>query len=75
MNRYNLFDYEVEIDEVATKEWYANSHGWDCPCEDCKYFISLAKKRELPAVIFAIAITAFIYLIVCYRIKKSKSDE
>lgn len=51
MNRYNLFDYEVEIDEVATKKWYAKSHGWDCPCEDCKYFILLAKKRELPVII------------------------
>ena len=51
MNRYNLFDYEVEIDGVATKEWYANAHGWDCPCEDCKYFISLARKRELPVII------------------------
>ena len=51
MNKYNLFDYEVEIDEGATKEWYANSEGWDCPCEDCKHFISLAKKRELPAII------------------------
>lgn len=51
MNRYNLFGYEVEIDETATKEWYANAYGWDCPCEDCKHFISLAKKRELPAVI------------------------
>lgn len=50
MNRYNLFGYEVEIDETATKEWYANAHGWDCPCEDCKHFISLDKKRELPAV-------------------------
>lgn len=51
MNKYTLFDSEVEIDETATKEWYANSEGWDCPCEDCKHFISLAKKRELPAMI------------------------
>lgn len=47
----NLFGYEVEIDETATKEWYSNAGEWDCPCEDCKHFISLAKKRELPAVI------------------------
>lgn len=51
MKECNLFDYEVEIDETATKEWYANAHGWDCPCEDCKYFISLAKKKELPVII------------------------
>ena len=54
MLEYNLFDYEVEIDENATKEWYARSEGWDCPCEDCKHFISLAKKKELPVVILEI---------------------
>ena len=50
MNKNDLFGYEVEIDEKATKDWYANSKGWDCPCEDCNYFVSLAKQRKLPAI-------------------------
>ena len=50
MKKYDLFGYEVEIDEKATKDWYTNSEGWDCPCEDCKYFVSLAKQRKLPAI-------------------------
>ena len=50
MKKYNLFDYEVEINETASKDWYANSEGWNCPCEDCKHFVSLAKQGKIPTI-------------------------
>ncbi len=54
MKKYNLFGYQVEIDEVATREWYDNAHEWSCECGDCRHFVSLAKKRELPSDVIKI---------------------
>ena len=54
MKQFDLFGYEVLIDEVATKEWYDNAKEWGCDCGDCKYFVELAKKRELPAVVLGV---------------------
>ena len=28
--KMDLFGYQVEIDEVATKEWYNKAKEWDC---------------------------------------------
>ena len=49
MEEYNLFSFQVEIDEDATKEWYAEADEWGCECEDCRHFVALAKKRKLPS--------------------------
>ena len=51
MKEYNLFDYQIESDKQATKEWYNTFKGWRCDCEHCKNFLLLAKKRQLPAPI------------------------
>ena len=51
MKKHNLFGYDVEIDELPTKAWYDNADEWGCECEDCRHFISLAKKKELPSSI------------------------
>lgn len=51
MKEFDLFGFQVEIDEVATKEWYEKAHEWDCQCGDCRHFIVLAKKKELPSAV------------------------
>ena len=54
MKELSLFGYQVEIDELATKEWYDRADEWGCDCGDCRYFVALAKKRELPAVVLEV---------------------
>ena len=54
MKEYNLFGYQVEIDEAATKEWYDKADEWSCECGDCRHFVALAKKRELPESIIEV---------------------
>ena len=51
MKEYNLFSYQVEVDKKATKEWYSKFKGWRCDCEHCRYFLLLAKKKQLPTLI------------------------
>ena len=38
MKEYNLFGFQVEIDEDATKEWYDKADEWSCECGDCGHF-------------------------------------
>ena len=33
MKEFDLFGFQVEIDEVATKEWYEKADEWGCECE------------------------------------------
>ena len=54
MKEFDLYGFQVEIDEVATKEWYDNAKEWGCDCEECRYFVALAKKRNLPSVVLEI---------------------
>lgn len=51
MKEIDLFGFHVEIDEVATKGWYDNADEWSCECGDCRHFVALAKKRELPSAV------------------------
>ena len=51
LKEFNLFGFQVEIDEIATKEWYAKADEWGCECGDCRYFVALAKKRDLPSAV------------------------
>ncbi len=53
MYKKEYFEYEVEIDEKATSDWYAQSKGWACECGHCRNFIALAKARQLPAPVLA----------------------
>ena len=48
MKEFDLFGFQVEINEDATREWYEKADEWNCECEDCRHFIDLAKKKELP---------------------------
>jgi len=54
MKEFNLFGFQVEIDEVATKEWYDKANEWGCECGDCRHFVALAKKRKLPSAVIEI---------------------
>lgn len=54
MTEYNLFGYQVEIDETATRDWYRDSKGWDCECGHCRNFLALAKERRLPSEVLEI---------------------
>ena len=54
MKEFDLFGFQVEIDVTATKEWYDRADEWGCECGDCRYFVALAKKREIPSAILEI---------------------
>ena len=54
MKEFDLFGFQVEINEAVTKEWYDNAKEWSCDCGDCRYFVALAKKRELPLVVLEV---------------------
>ena len=54
MKELDLFGFQVEIDEAATKEWYDNADEWGCDCGDCRYFVALAKKREMHSVVLEV---------------------
>ena len=45
----DLFGFWVEIDEEATRAWYAQADEWGCECGDCRNFLTLARRRALPA--------------------------
>ena len=48
MLKYNLWGYEVEIDENATTAWYTTSNIWGCECGECRNFLALAQKKAFP---------------------------
>ena len=54
MKVFDLVGFQVEIDEVAIKEWYDKADEWNCECEDCRYFVALAKEKELPCAVLDI---------------------
>lgn len=51
MTKYNLFGFTVEIDEVNTRRWYVTADDWGCDCGDCRNFLALAHKRQLPSFV------------------------
>ena len=51
MAKQHLFGSMVEIDEVSTRRWYADAEEWGCDCGDCRNFLALAQKRQLPAFV------------------------
>ena len=32
MKEFDLFGFQVQIDEVATREWYEKADEWGCEC-------------------------------------------
>ena len=31
-NKFDLYGFQVEIDEAATKDWYDKADEWGCDC-------------------------------------------
>ena len=48
MTRFSWFGYEAEVDERATRDWYAQADEWGCQCGHCRNFLALARQRKLP---------------------------
>ena len=48
MTEFAWHGYTVEVDEPATRAWYAQAGGWSCTCGHCRNFLALAKERQLP---------------------------
>lgn len=46
--------YKVEVDEAATRNWYAQAEEWGCECGHCRNFLALARERRLPGEILDI---------------------
>ena len=51
MNEKQLYSVQVEVDEAATRDWYAQSEGWACDCGHCRNFLTLARERQLPTTV------------------------
>ena len=49
MRQYDLWNCCVEVDETATKNWYAGAETWGCECGHCRNFLTLARQKKLPA--------------------------
>ena len=54
MLKRNLWEFQVELDENATAEWYLTSEPWGCECDDCRNFLALSKHNKLPKGIYAL---------------------
>lgn len=48
MTRLTWEGYTLEVDEDATRNWYAQAEDWGCSCGHCRNFLALARQRELP---------------------------
>lgn len=51
MAKQHLFGSVVEVDEASTRCWYATAEEWGCDCGDCRNFLALAHRRQLPAFV------------------------
>lgn len=51
---YTFLDFQADVDEAATKSWYAESEGWSCSCGHCRNFLALARERKLPLPVLEI---------------------
>ena len=48
MTEFAWHGYTVEVDEPATRAWYAQAGDWSCTCGHCRNFLALARARKLP---------------------------
>lgn len=51
--KHHLFGFQADVDQAATRDWYARSAGWDCDCAHCRNFLSIAGRRALPSPVLA----------------------
>lgn len=49
MEKREICDYLVAFNECATRSWYEKSEEWGCDCGHCRNFVTLSRRRELPA--------------------------
>ena len=49
-----LIDSIVEINIEYTKSWYSKGSLWGCECRQCRNFLELASKKQLPQQILEI---------------------
>ena len=54
MTEFAWHGYTVEVDEPATRAWYAQAEEWSCTCGHCRNFLALAKERRLPEALLNI---------------------
>ena len=54
MIRRNFWNFEVEMDQEATSEWYSTNGPWGCACGDCQNFLKQARCNLLPAPVHAV---------------------
>ena len=54
MTHFSWYGSEVEVDEAATRDWYAQAEEWGCECGHCRNFLALARERRLPGEILEI---------------------
>lgn len=38
MTTFSWYGYTVEVDEQATRDWYAQAEDWGCTCGHCWSF-------------------------------------
>ena len=43
--RHTFFGFQTEVDEAATRRWYAQAEPWGCRCGPCRNFLALARER------------------------------
>lgn len=48
MAQYNFWGVPAQVDQAATKNWYAHAQPWDCTCGHCRNFSALAQTQMLP---------------------------
>ena len=46
---YTFFGFRTEVDEAATRRWYAQAEPWGCCCGPCRNFLALARERASAA--------------------------
>ena len=48
MAKHSFWDFQVEIDESATEQWYGQAEAWGCACEHCCNFQKAVREERLP---------------------------
>ena len=44
--RHTFFGFQTEVDEAATRRWYAQAEPWGCRCGPCRNFLALGVREE-----------------------------
>lgn len=60
MKNYDWAGCKVEVDEIATREWYAQAEEWNCECGHCRNFMAFTDRlpEELLTLLYQLEIPA-----------------